>query len=104
MHSRSPIFIFVLSQPQVTNLLELSNLFVEVGDVLLDDEGQLLDLHRLIVEDSLLPGVRKKGLVINILFICLSVIHPHLSDSLLDPFPDPVPPPPPWRHELRPRR
>ena len=33
------------------NSLQLPNLFVQVGDVLLDDVGQLLDLHRLVVED-----------------------------------------------------
>ena len=33
------------------NCLQLPNLFVQVGDVLLDDVGQLLDLHRLVVED-----------------------------------------------------
>ena len=33
------------------NSLQLPNLFVEMGDVLLDDVGQLLDLDRLVVED-----------------------------------------------------
>ena len=34
------------------NSLQLSNLLVEMGNVLLDDVGQLLDLHRLVIEDG----------------------------------------------------
>ena len=37
--------------PILGNCLQLPNLFVQVGDVLLDDVGQLLDLHRLVVKD-----------------------------------------------------
>ena len=37
--------------PVLGNSLQLPNLFVQVGDVLLDDVGQLLDLHRLVVKD-----------------------------------------------------
>ena len=37
------------------HLLQLRNLFVEVGYVLLDDKGQLLDLHWLVIENCFLP-------------------------------------------------
>ena len=47
-----PLEIQVKTNNLLCNCLQLSNLLVEMGNVLLDDVGQLLDLHWLVVEDG----------------------------------------------------
>ena len=43
-------------QHSLGDRLQLPDLLVQVGDVLLDDVRQLLDLHRLVVKNSPPPG------------------------------------------------